>query len=236
MGNYVKPRVILSRCLTGDTCRWDAEIIKDDIIDKLKPLVSFIPVCPELEIGLEVPRERVRIISKDNELRLLQLNTNKDLTLVMKKFSEAFLESMRGIDGVILKAGSPSCGIGDSKVYADMTSDTIKDETSGFFAAEVLKRFPHLAVETDIRLKDTAVREDFWIRLFALARFRVVKTMCSLPDLVKFHEENKFLFKGYDREEYELMEQTIRDNKETRPDSIIRVYAEHFYRCLIRKS
>ena len=72
MTGFVKPRLVVSKCIEFDHCRWNGMIISSDVVKLLRPHVEFIPVCPEVEIGLGVPREPIRIALRDGQPRLLQ--------------------------------------------------------------------------------------------------------------------------------------------------------------------
>jgi uncharacterized protein YbbK (DUF523 family) len=105
---FTKPTVVVSKCITYERARWNAQIIADDFVEKLKPYVEFIPVCPEVGIGLGVPRDPLRIVLVKDEQKFLQPATGLDLTEKMRSFSESFLNSLSEVDGFILKSGSPS--------------------------------------------------------------------------------------------------------------------------------
>jgi uncharacterized protein YbbK (DUF523 family) len=88
MREFVKPRVVVSRCIGFEAARWDGKIIVDKFIRSLNSYVEFIPVCPEIEIGLGVPREPIRIVKRGNELRLIQPATGLDFTEKMQQFAK----------------------------------------------------------------------------------------------------------------------------------------------------
>ena len=116
--NNVKPVVVVSRCLGFEACRYDGKMDSCHLIEKLKEFVEIITVCPETQIGLETPRETIRLV-KENEdapLKLLQHKTERELSVEMIEFGEKFLLSLPKVDGFILKSRSPSCGIKDVKI------------------------------------------------------------------------------------------------------------------------
>lgn len=171
--NFPKPKLFVSKCLGFAACRWDGLKISGGFVRDLKGRVNFVTACPEVEIGLGVPRDKIRIVGKGKKRRLIQLNTKKDLTAGMRKYAARFVGSLgNDIDGFILKSRSPSCGIKDAKVYPDLKSGRMLGRASGFFASEVLKRFPRLPVETEARLKNRNIRKRFLTRLFASAAKR----------------------------------------------------------------
>jgi len=161
-----KPRIHVSKCLGFGICRWDGREILNSFIEKLKTEIEFISVCPELAIGLGVPRDPVRLVYKGDRLYFLQTNTKKDLTMAMKNFADKIVGSLEKIDGFILKEHSPSCGIGNVEVFPSLTSKEPVSMTNGFFASQILKRFPETPAITEKMLSDNKKREDFLNKVF----------------------------------------------------------------------
>jgi uncharacterized protein YbbK (DUF523 family) len=158
MSDFPKPKIVISKCLGFDACRFNGEILQDRFVSKLESHVDFVPVCPEVEIGLGTPRPVVRLVSSSQGLKMIQSSTGADLTDSMRRFSSDFLVSIRDVDGFILTHRSPSCGIGDAKYYAGPEKGAALGKTSGLFAEAVLKRFAHLAIGTT-RVYQTCVSE-----------------------------------------------------------------------------
>ena len=119
MRKFPKPVVVTSKCFEFDACRYNGVMIPNNFVQKLEPFVKFIPICPEVEIGLGVPRDIIRIVEKKGEKLLVQPTTGKELSKTMYKFAEGFLNSLDMVDGFILKSRSPSCGIKDAKVFSN---------------------------------------------------------------------------------------------------------------------
>src|SRR5665647_2358994 len=71
MREFPKPVVVVSKCITFEPIRWNGQIIASEFVEKLKPYVNFVPVCPEVEIGLGVPRDPIRIVLVNGEKKLL---------------------------------------------------------------------------------------------------------------------------------------------------------------------
>ena len=204
MHQFPRPRVVVSRCLTFDHCRWNGAIISSEIVELLKPHVDFAPVCPEVEIGLGVPRDPINVVSENGELRLLQPATGRDVSQEMRAFAANYLDGIGVVDGFILKSRSPSCGIKDVKIHAAGRSGPAATG-AGFFGAAVLERFPHLPVEDEGRLTNFALREHFLTRLFTLARFRQVRNAGAIGALVEFQTRNKLLLMAYHQERMRAM-------------------------------
>ena len=172
MAEFVKPRVVVSKCLGFAPCRYNGAVISGTVAERLRGHVTFCPVCPEIEIGLGCPRDPIRVVVKDGERRLVQPATGRDVSETMRAFAERFLDSVGEVDGFLLKGRSPSCGIRDVKVHDGPEEETFRREGCGFFAEAVLRRFGHLPVEDEQRLEDAAARDRFLAHLRVAAGSR----------------------------------------------------------------
>ena len=175
-----RPRVGISRCLLGDEVRYDGGHKRDDLlISTLGSLVQWVAVCPEVEAGMGTPREAIDLVASNDgvtvaaaRVRLLGVSSRIDWTETMVMFSAARVRELldQDLDGYVLKADSPSCGLEGVKVYDPSGSP----ERSGRsrFAAALLERFPDLPVEDEGRLSDPRLREQFFERVVAYWRLR----------------------------------------------------------------
>lgn len=203
-------------------------IISDKFVEKLKAYVDFVHACPEMGVGLGVPRAPVRIILKDNLERLIQPDTQLDITEDMARFSLHMLDSMEYVDGFILKDRSPSCGINDVKVYPGIDKQNSIRLSSGLFAQVVLGRFPKIPVETEGRLKNFIIREQFLTKIFSTARFRAIAVNRMIKDLVQFHAEHKMLIMAYNQKELRILGSIVANHVQNKPEKVFSDYAEHF--------
>ena len=235
MDHYtVRPRVFLSRCLGFAPCRWNGVTIHDTFIEALKPHVECITVCPEIELGLGVPRDPISIVFKDNHYKLMQHNTGNDLTESMLQFTNDYLDVLQEVDGFILKDRSPSCGIKDVKVSPGLDAPDPLRKTSGFFAREIMKRFGAFAIESEKGLQNVRIREHFLAKLFVLSRFRQLRSKTTMKDLVQFHTQNKLLFMAYNQKELAIMGRIVANTEKRNVDEVFIKYEEHFLRSLNR--
>jgi uncharacterized protein YbgA (DUF1722 family)/uncharacterized protein YbbK (DUF523 family) len=151
-----------------------------------------------MEIGLGVPRDPVRLVIEEKNIKMIQPSTVKDYTYKMNSFSQDFLRSLKEIDGFILKSKSPSCGLYNTKHYQSITKGSpVIQQGSGLFGKKVVEMFPNKAIETEGRLTNFRIREHWLTKLFILANFRVLKNSYLKHELVEFHTKNKFLFMAY---------------------------------------
>lgn len=202
----IKPKVVVSKCIEFEYCRYNANIISSDLVKLMKDYVEFLPVCAEVEIGLGVPRDPIRVVGTDDDMRLMQSSTGKDYTKQMTEFANSFLTSLEAIDGFILKSSSPSCGIKHTKHLAGIEKGSPKiGKGPGFFGRAVMQHYPNKAIETDGRLRNFRIREHYLTKLYTLTRFREMKEQGKMKDLVNFQSHNKFLFMAYEQNEMRLM-------------------------------
>jgi uncharacterized protein YbgA (DUF1722 family)/uncharacterized protein YbbK (DUF523 family) len=200
MSEFQKPIVVVSKCIEFAYCRWNGYTISSDVVKILKNYVEFQPVCAEVEIGLGIPREPVRIVLEDDNLKMIQPKTNRDCTEEMTNFAEQYLKSLQHVDGFILKSQSPSCGLFQTKHYQSAKKGAPKLQTGpGLFGRAVLNNFPTKAIETEGRLTNFRIREHWLIKLYTLADFHNLKNSKSQTALVEFHTKNKFLFMAYNQ-------------------------------------
>lgn len=197
MNRSVKPVVVVSKCLTFAACRYNGLKISSDTVEAMKRFVHFIPVCPEVEIGLGVPRQPIRVVGGNGASRLVQPSSGLDITRTMGDFSRNFLEKFGEADGFLLKSRSPSCGIKDVKFYSTPESPVPLGKTQGMFGRTVVETFPEAAVEDEARLENFTIREHFFTKLFALADLRNVAESGALKELVGFHARHKYLLMAY---------------------------------------
>jgi len=237
MTAHERPRVIVSRCIEFDRCRWNGLMITSEIVKKLKEFVDFETVCPEVGIGLGVPRKPIRLVGSEKKLRLVQPDTGKDLTADMTRFSSVFLEAVGAIDGFILKDRSPTCGNKDVKIYPkEGKVAPVTTKGSGIFGGKAAETFPRLAIETEGRLNNFRIREHFLTKLFLLARFRTVKESDEMGGLVAFHTENKLLLMAYNQAVLRELGRIVANPEHREPSKIIGDYETLLARAFARAS
>jgi len=157
----MKPRILISRCLTGQRCRYDGDIVTSPVIEKILPFVEVVTVCPEMDIGMDVPRLPIVIVENETQDRLIQLESGIDLTEKMVTFSKKHVSELKNIDGIILKSKSPSCGVGTTKIFAKAGDEVEIYRSSGLYAREILKRFKDFPITDEQKLEDSTVFEQF---------------------------------------------------------------------------
>lgn len=229
-----QPRLVVSKCLGFDRCRYDGSVIPDPVVDSLRAWVELLPVCPEVELGLGAPRPPVRLVQVGGEVRLLQPATGRDLTEAMRAFAASFLEGLPPVDGFILKNRSPSCGLKDAKVYAAPEKAPSVGTGPGMFGGAVRERFPDLPVEDEGRLTNRAIREHFFTAIFALARLREVVDSGQMGALVDFHTRNKFLLLAYNQARMRELGRVVANLQRRPVGEVMAAYVAGFRAALAR--
>lgn len=197
MSDFPRPVVVVSKCLGFDHCRYNGEIVDDPFVRRLREFVEFRSVCPEMEIGLGVPRDPIRVVLAQGEMRLVQPSSGRDFTDAMNHFAADFLDRLGPVDGFLLKSRSPSCGTRDVKIYNETGNLMSAAERQGFFGRATMRRFGDARVEDEGRLRNFLIRERFLTMLFTLARFRRLAAEPTLARLTGFHARHKLLLMVY---------------------------------------
>ncbi|WP_297987288.1 DUF523 and DUF1722 domain-containing protein [Anoxybacillus sp.] len=236
MWYYAKPIVVVSECLGFSPCRYNGDQINDEVVHKLTPFVQFIPVCPEMRIGLGTPRETIRLVKDGESVRLVQPSTGTDMTERMNEFSASFLKQLPYVDGFILKGRSPSCGVKDVKIYSKEQKGPAAGKGSGLFAAHVVQMFAHKAVEEEGRLTNFVIREHFLTKLFTFALFREIKETNSHDRLVEFHAEHKYLFMAYHQQKLKQLGNIVANRNRLPIEEVFLQYEQTLYELFARRS
>ena len=165
------------------------------LTDMLGQYVEWVPVCPEVEIGLGTPRPAMRLVRIGGDARMVTPETGADHTEAMRVYSERRVGELFGerLAGYILKKDSPSCGMERVKLYPAEGGVPVK-EARGLFADVLLRRWPDLPVEEEGRLHDPLLRENFVTRIFVRDRWmQAEEEGWTRASLMRFHERHKFL-------------------------------------------
>ena len=230
-----RPRIGISSCLLGEEVRFDGGHKRDTFLTQvLDSYVEWVRVCPEVEVGMGVPRETLRLVRVDGDTRMLTTRTGVDHTDSMRAWAKKRTTALAGMDlrGYVLKKDSPSCGMERVKVYGDGGGARVGIGTY----AEVLKaRFPSLPIEEEGRLTDPVLRENFIERVFAYDRLRALfDGRWTQASLVAFHTAHKMALLAHSTTAYQELGRLVAGGtKIPRPD-LQRQYEELFMRTLAR--
>ncbi|MEW6260995.1 MAG: DUF523 and DUF1722 domain-containing protein, partial [Thermodesulfobacteriota bacterium] len=202
-----KIRLGISTCLLGQNVRYDGGHKHDPYLTKtLGVYVDYVPVCPEVECGMPVPRESLRLVGDIASPRLVTTKTGRDFTDQMQRWAGRRLDELERerLCGFIFKSDSPSSGMERVRVYLPNGMPVKKG--SGIFARMFMERFPLLPVEEEGRLHDPVLRENFIERIFVMQRWR---DLCAgnptIGGLVSFHTQHKLLLLAHSPDHYRKM-------------------------------
>ncbi|WP_227936280.1 YbgA family protein [Alkalihalobacillus deserti] len=226
MRAFARPKVVVSKCMEFAACRYNGDKITEAIVAKLADYVEFIPVCPEVEIGLGTPREIIRLVSEGETNQLIQPKTKKNLTHVMTEFADDFIDGLTYIDGFLLKSRSPSCGVTDAKIYAKSDNSPVLRKGSGTFTTRILAAYPAKPLEDEGRLRNFIIREHYFTHLFMVTDFRIVKQSLKIKELVNFHAENKYLFMACNQVKMREMGRVIANQAALPMEEVFSTYEE----------
>jgi uncharacterized protein YbgA (DUF1722 family)/uncharacterized protein YbbK (DUF523 family) len=235
MTTFARPQLVISRCIELDHCRWNGLMISSDVVKLLKPHVDLLPVCGEVEIGLGVPRDPIRLISEESAVRLYQPATGRDCTAEMVAFVSRHLDALPPVDGFLLKSRSPTCGMKDVKIYPGRAGQGApRTDGVGLFAQAVLARYPHLAVEDEGRLTNYGIRDHFLTRLFTQAEFRALAAAPTVKKLMDFQEKHKLLLMAYDQETMRALGRIVANHERLPLAQVVADYGQGLAQALAR--
>ncbi len=228
-------RIGVSSCLLGEKVRYDGQHKHDSYIAGiLSQWFEFVPVCPEFELGLGVPREPMRLEGDPDHPRLVTIKTRRDLTGAMQTWCDQRVENLEkeNLCGFIFKSKSPSSGMERVKVYPENGGMPVK-QGRGLFARAFMDHFPYLPVEEEGRLHDSALRENFIERVFTLKRWReMLAKDSSRSGLVKFHEQHKYLLMAHSIPHYRELGRIVAGMKGQRLPRIQADYHDRMMKAL----
>jgi uncharacterized protein YbgA (DUF1722 family)/uncharacterized protein YbbK (DUF523 family) len=189
----------ISTCLLGENVRYDGGHKLDRYLTNVVgPFVDWVPVCPEVECGLSVPREAMRLVGHPDNPRLVTVRSTVDHTERMQSWIQRRLVELESKDlcGFIFKARSPSSGMRGVKVYTEAGQPSHRGV--GMFARAFMERFPDVPVEDEGRLHDAGLRENFIERVFTFHRWKILtKKGKTVKNLVDFHTDHKLLLMSH---------------------------------------
>lgn len=229
-------RLGIATCLLGEQVRWDGGHKRDDfLMGTVAPFVEWVPVCPEAESGMGVPRPPVRLERHGDGIRMVDPKSGADHTAAMERFARARVRGLESedLDGYVLKKDSPSCGMERVRLYSERGMPERKGV--GRYAAELLARFPLLPIEEEGRLNDPRLRENFFERVFAYRRLKALFAgHWKSGELVRFHTAEKMLLLAHDPQGYRALGRLVAAVKTTPRAELRDAYSAAFMSALRR--
>ena len=232
-----KPLVGISTCLLGEPVRYDGGHKRDDYLTSvLSRHFDYRPFCPEVGIGLGVPRPAIQLINIAGEIRLRGVQqAEQDFTDAMQRFADQQQHQQQLLSGYVLKSKSPSCGMERVKLHG--ASGGLPQHTSGIYASRLQQNLPLLPVEEEGRLHDAVLRENFITRVYAYARWQALRA--SHPgkaELIQFHTRHKLLLLAHNEAAYRRLGRMVAELKGRLTQEWLDQYASEFMAALKRKA
>ena len=202
-------RVGISACLMGQPVRFNGSHKRSRFCtDVLNQYFEFVPVCPEMAIGLGTPRQPIRLVSdtaNSEDIRAVGTDSpHLDVTIPLQQYAEQQATQLTDLCGFILMQKSPSCGLFGVKRY--LSNGHPEGTTQGIFAREFQRHHPILPMEEAGRLNDAALRENFMVRVFALHDWYSFRSEAedalTARDLIQFHSRYKYLVMAHSMVHY----------------------------------
>ncbi|MFD6950714.1 hypothetical protein A6A08_14385 [Nocardiopsis sp. TSRI0078] len=229
----VRPRVGVSSCLLGAPVRYNGGHSRSRFLtDELDRHVDWLPVCPEAEIGLGVPRPTLRLQRREGEDRVVSSADGADHSDELARTADHHLARLRLLDGYVLKNKSPSCGLFALPVFDD-DGGRVDGKGRGAFARRLTELLPALPVEEQGRLMDPVLREMFVQRVFAHARLRELWESPWRPrDLVVLHTRHKLQLMSHSPDGYRETGRIVARAGASAPEETEAAYTEAFHRAM----
>ncbi len=231
---HTKPRLGISACLLGQRVRYDGGHKREPFLtDLFGKFVQWVPICPEVEVGMGVPRETVRLLGALSDPRMIAEKSGKDWTAAMNRFAVKRAREIAAMElsGYVFKKGSPSCGMERVRIYN--SKGMLERRGRGLFAAAVMRHQPLLPVEEEGRLNDLSLRENFIERVFAYHRWQQASAeRKSAGALVRFHTSHKYLLLAHSQRHYRQLGRLVAEIRQTSLASAYEDYGRIFMRAL----
>ncbi len=222
-----KIKIGISSCLLGEEVRYDGGHKRNIYITgTLSQYFDFKPICPEMAIGLGVPRPTIRLVDKGTGIRVVGVKDESlDVTDKLHNFSKNAIAKLPSISGYILKKDSPSCGMERVRVYN--ANEMPEKRGRGIFANTLINSMPNLPVEEEGRLMDPVLRENFLERVFIYYRWQQLNNRgLTSKDLIEFHTQHKFNVLAHDETSYRKLGRMVAELDKENLQAIANNYIE----------
>ncbi len=228
----------ISSCLIGENVRYDGSHKRDHFLtETLGKFVTWIPVCPEVECGLPVPREAMRLEGTPDAPRLVTRTTKQDHTKRMTGWAKKKVRDLAAKDlcGFVFKSRSPSSGMERVKIY-DINNRSVR-MGKGIFAMAFMSAFPQIPVEDEGRLHDPDIRENFIERIFTFKRWKdLIAAGKTINGLIRFHSFHKYLIMAHSPEHLRKLGKMVAGAKKEHPSVLFDSYGSELMNALKLRS
>ncbi|WP_173172570.1 YbgA family protein [Pseudomonas tohonis] len=232
---HPKPRLGISACLLGEPVRFNGGHKESRLCSRtLARYFDFVPVCPEVAIGLGTPREAIRLVGDPAMPRAVNRDGSRDLSEPLTAYGERMAGELDDLCGYIFMQKSPSCGLHRVKVY-QANGIPAEEGGRGLFTEAFCKRHPELPVEEEGRLCDPVLRENFLTRVFACARWRALcASGLTRRGILEFHARYKYQLMAHDPQQYHALGRLLGDIGKHAPEKFGPPYFRQLMAALAR--
>ena len=234
-----KIKIGVSSCLVGEKVRWNGDHKQDQYVrEVLANYFEYVSICPEMEVGMGVPRETVALYGDLDKSQMISKKTQTNWTKPMEQYIKGRINSLTHDDlcGYIFKSKSPSCGLGRVPVYSEFGSHNVW-HGPGMFAQAFTNKFPLVPTEDEGRLNDPLIRENFIVKVFSFSRLKdLFKNNFSIGELVRFHTQQKFLLLAHSRKYYDELGHLVAKSKSLSKEALKNEYGNTFMKALTFKA
>ncbi|RXJ74598.1 hypothetical protein CS022_03250 [Veronia nyctiphanis] len=237
----MKIKLGVSACVIGEKVRFDSGHKRSNFVcSELTDFVEYVPVCPEMAIGLPVPRPTIRLLEHDDQIRLVDTKNNEiDHTEKMVRFSEDKANQLSQMDlcGYVVCAKSPTCGMERVKVYRENGYVAAEKIGVGLYTKALMEKMPWLPIEEDGRLNDPVLKENFVFRLFALRDFYdSMSEGITRRAIIEFHSRYKLILMAHCPREYRELGSFVAKISEYDIDEFYLEYRTRFMQALAQRA
>lgn len=228
----------ISACVLGQNVRFDSgNKLSNLMVNELGGYLEFLPICPEVAIGMSIPRPTIRLQSKGEHIRLVETkDSSKDHTEPMMSFSEKKARELKSLKlcGYVVCAKSPTCGMERVKVYYQHHAEK---EGVGLYTQQLMAHMPWLPIEENGRLNDPALKENFISRLFALSDlYQSLGDAPKAKDFINFHSRYKLTLMAHHLGSYNALGQLVAKINDYDLDEFFVLYREQFMNALKKQA
>ncbi|MCW8884310.1 MAG: DUF523 and DUF1722 domain-containing protein [Motiliproteus sp.] len=226
----------ISACLLGEPVRFNGGHKQSKLcLQQLSQFFDFKPFCPEVAIGLGVPRRPIRLVGDPDSPRAVGTdNPDLDVTEPLRDFARDQQPQLQQLAGYILMKNSPSCGMERVKIYQD-NGYPHRQSGSGLFAAELMEANPLLPVEEEGRLHDPILCENFVMRVLTFHQWQqLLADGITAKSLIEFHSRHKYLLMAHDQEIYHYLGKLLANLKKADLQRLADCYIENLMKALRR--
>ena len=236
MAENPRPLIALSSCLNGEKVRFDGAHKRDNwLLEKLGEFVDYRTYCPEVAIGLGIPRPPIRLVERNGDTRVLGVkDPTVDVTEQLQNYAFDVLPKLVDVSGYVFKSKSPSCGMFRVKRYNDKGHP--EGNAVGAFAEVIAQQMPDLPIEEEGRLNDAVLRENFVNRVFVYQRLQQLHADgLRAASLIAFHSDHKYLVMAHSQAAYKRLGRMLSDLKSCDLDTLFADYQHELMQALKRR-